>query len=223
MPWPVIGRRFRPLLAWPTGGRASGGRRPGWPRGRPPAARVCAIARSSALPCWEAAKEGRLWLWAAWGGFSGPGQGGCGMARSGDGTEAVAKAQIANLLNGRTLPVTRGFKKWWVGMDSNHRRYNQQIYSLPHLATLEPTRRSVGEPCSIGGPERLASGGGRFFRRAEVGGQGTRGRRQEEGDRRRGLGLTDRRCLQGQGPDRSQPGAERERRPRVRYPHQGQG
>ncbi len=25
---------------------------------------------------------------------------------------------------------------WWARMDSNHRRYNQQIYSLPHLATL---------------------------------------------------------------------------------------
>ncbi len=27
----------------------------------------------------------------------------------------------------------------WVVMDSNHRRRSQQIYSLPHLATLETT------------------------------------------------------------------------------------
>ena len=27
----------------------------------------------------------------------------------------------------------------WVVMDSNHRSYKQQIYSLPHLATLETT------------------------------------------------------------------------------------
>ena len=25
---------------------------------------------------------------------------------------------------------------WWGKMDSNHRRRSQQIYSLPHLATL---------------------------------------------------------------------------------------
>ena len=28
----------------------------------------------------------------------------------------------------------------WVVMDSNHRSKKQQIYSLPHLATLETTR-----------------------------------------------------------------------------------
>ncbi len=28
----------------------------------------------------------------------------------------------------------------WVVMDSNHRRHSQQIYSLPHLATLVTTR-----------------------------------------------------------------------------------
>ena len=28
----------------------------------------------------------------------------------------------------------------WVVMDSNHRSYKQQIYSLPHLATLETTQ-----------------------------------------------------------------------------------
>ena len=47
-------------------------------------------------------------------------------------------------------------------MDSNHRRYNQQIYSLPHLATLEPTRRFSGERHCIGGLGRLASGVGDF-------------------------------------------------------------
>ncbi len=29
----------------------------------------------------------------------------------------------------------------WVVMDSNHRRHSQQIYSLPHLATLVTTLR----------------------------------------------------------------------------------
>ena len=28
----------------------------------------------------------------------------------------------------------------WVVMDSNHRSKKQQIYSLPHLATLETTQ-----------------------------------------------------------------------------------
>ena len=28
------------------------------------------------------------------------------------------------------------FRVLWVVMDSNHRRHRQQIYSLPHLATL---------------------------------------------------------------------------------------
>ena len=31
----------------------------------------------------------------------------------------------------------------WVRMDSNHRSRRQQIYSLPHLATLEHTRLSM--------------------------------------------------------------------------------
>ena len=33
-------------------------------------------------------------------------------------------------------------KIMWVVMDSNHRRHRQQIYSLPHLATLVTTRCS---------------------------------------------------------------------------------
>ena len=32
------------------------------------------------------------------------------------------------------------FWEKWVVMDSNHRRHSQQIYSLPHLATLVTTR-----------------------------------------------------------------------------------
>ena len=33
----------------------------------------------------------------------------------------------------------------WVVMDSNHRRHRQQIYSLPHLATLVTTRFSKSD------------------------------------------------------------------------------
>ena len=29
---------------------------------------------------------------------------------------------------------------WWERVDSNHRSESQQIYSLPHLATLERSR-----------------------------------------------------------------------------------
>ena len=37
--------------------------------------------------------------------------------------------------------------RWWAEKDSNLRRYNQQIYSLPHLATLESAHlRSL--PCA---------------------------------------------------------------------------
>ena len=32
------------------------------------------------------------------------------------------------------------FRVLWVVMDSNHRRHRQQIYSLPHLATLVTTQ-----------------------------------------------------------------------------------
>ncbi len=35
----------------------------------------------------------------------------------------------------RSLEIFTG----WVVMDSNHRRHSQQIYSLPHLATLVTT------------------------------------------------------------------------------------
>ncbi len=36
--------------------------------------------------------------------------------------------------------------KEWVVMDSNHRRHSQQIYSLPHLATLVTTLIFFLEP-----------------------------------------------------------------------------
>ena len=39
------------------------------------------------------------------------------------------------------------FWEKWVVMDSNHRRHSQQIYSLPHLATLVTTHSlSFSEP-----------------------------------------------------------------------------
>ena len=38
------------------------------------------------------------------------------------------------------LSYFRKDKVKWVVMDSNHRRHSQQIYSLPHLATLVTTR-----------------------------------------------------------------------------------
>ncbi len=37
----------------------------------------------------------------------------------------------------KTIKFIRILSFWWERVDSNHRRYNQQIYSLPHLATLE--------------------------------------------------------------------------------------
>ena len=41
------------------------------------------------------------------------------------------------------------YKKWWRGVDSNHRRLSRQIYSLIPLATREPLpkskRRSLSE------------------------------------------------------------------------------
>ena len=40
--------------------------------------------------------------------------------------------------NGGTILVK---SKWWWEMDSNHRRCNQQIYSLPPLAARESHRQ----------------------------------------------------------------------------------
>ena len=44
--------------------------------------------------------------------------------------------------------LAKDFRVVWVRMDSNHRSRRQQIYSLPHLATLEHThfQRSPWEP-----------------------------------------------------------------------------
>ena len=41
-------------------------------------------------------------------------------------------------LDVRLLYMRRRIKGWWRGVDSNHRRLCQQIYSLPPLATREP-------------------------------------------------------------------------------------
>ncbi len=46
------------------------------------------------------------------------------------------KAGIIAIIRTPLMRVSSSSVKWWARMDSNHRRYNQQIYSLPHLATL---------------------------------------------------------------------------------------
>lgn len=38
-------------------------------------------------------------------------------------------------------------KKWWRGVDSNHRRQSRQIYSLIPLATREPLRANEAAYC----------------------------------------------------------------------------
>ena len=38
-------------------------------------------------------------------------------------------------------------KKWWRGVDSNHRRRSRQIYSLIPLATREPLRANEAAYC----------------------------------------------------------------------------
>ena len=43
------------------------------------------------------------------------------------------------------------FWEKWVVMDSNHRRHSQQIYSLPHLATLVTTRKLLNYEQSLFG------------------------------------------------------------------------
>ena len=45
---------------------------------------------------------------------------------------------------------------WWAGVDSNHRRLCQQIYSLPPLATREPTHDLV-DNAGPGGKSRRPS------------------------------------------------------------------
>lgn len=41
--------------------------------------------------------------------------------------------------------------KWWRGIDSNYRRQSRQIYSLFHLATLEPLQKIA--VCAVKQPE----------------------------------------------------------------------
>ena len=41
------------------------------------------------------------------------------------------------------------FWEKWVVMDSNHRRHSQQIYSLPHLATLVTTQKLLNCELSL--------------------------------------------------------------------------
>ena len=48
------------------------------------------------------------------------------------------KAEVLPLYHTRKSSAQARLKKWWRGLDSNQRRRSQQIYSLPHLATLEP-------------------------------------------------------------------------------------
>ena len=49
------------------------------------------------------------------------------------------------------------FWEKWVVMDSNHRRHSQQIYSLPHLATLVTTQ-SLLVAYRLDTEEKLRSG-----------------------------------------------------------------
>ncbi len=48
-------------------------------------------------------------------------------------------------------------RREWVEKDSNLRRYNQQIYSLPHLTALESTLLAQNSRFRQGG-ENAASG-----------------------------------------------------------------
>ena len=43
-------------------------------------------------------------------------------------------------LHQKRVPALAGTLFWWRRVDSNHRSDTQQIYSLPHLATLELLR-----------------------------------------------------------------------------------
>ena len=60
------------------------------------------------------------------------------------GNDLVKSSKCNKTVNdaNRLLPLllifaTKNIGKMWEQMDSNHRRCNQQIYSLPHLAALE--------------------------------------------------------------------------------------
>ena len=53
----------------------------------------------------------------------------------------IKKKKVRLSLESRTLKFLSYFWEKWVVMDSNHRRHSQQIYSLPHLATLVTTQK----------------------------------------------------------------------------------
>ena len=49
---------------------------------------------------------------------------------------------LDRLLKHQSFHIQKTFK-WWRGIDSNYRRQSRQIYSLFHLATLEPLQKFV--------------------------------------------------------------------------------
>ena len=53
----------------------------------------------------------------------------------------IKKKKVRLSFESRTLKFLSYFWEKWVVMDSNHRRHSQQIYSLPHLATLVTTQK----------------------------------------------------------------------------------
>ena len=55
--------------------------------------------------------------------------------------DILKREKVRLSLESRTLKFLSYFWEKWVVMDSNHRRHSQQIYSLPHLATLVTTRK----------------------------------------------------------------------------------
>ena len=56
-------------------------------------------------------------------------------------TSAPPKSAPPKCKRGVSTMLIHLFRVLWVVMDSNHRRHRQQIYSLPHLATLVTTRQ----------------------------------------------------------------------------------
>ena len=55
-------------------------------------------------------------------------------------TSAPPKSAPPKCKRGVSTLLIHLFRVLWVVMDSNHRRHRQQIYSLPHLATLVTTQ-----------------------------------------------------------------------------------
>ena len=55
--------------------------------------------------------------------------------------DILKREKVRLSLESRTLKFLSYFWEQWVVMDSNHRRHSQQIYSLPHLATLVTTQK----------------------------------------------------------------------------------